>query len=251
MARTVDQAAHAGRRTQFLDAAEILLHTKGYERMSVQDVWSQVGASKGAFYHYFASKQALIEAVMERMADQIAAALAPLVADPDVPALEKLQSFFTGLGRWKAQRRELLVALLRVWQSDDNAVVRQKLRPGIADRIAPLLAGVLEQGAREASLAVTHPEATSRVVVALVQDLNDRLAELILSFDATGRPGLPAAQETVAAHTQALERILGLAGHSVVLVEPAVLSPWFTAAPTAPTVTATGSAIGGDDISTL
>ena len=30
MARTVDQAAHAGRRTQFLDAAEILLRTKGY-----------------------------------------------------------------------------------------------------------------------------------------------------------------------------------------------------------------------------
>ncbi|WP_433519609.1 TetR/AcrR family transcriptional regulator [Nonomuraea sp. CA-143628] len=229
MARTVDQAAHAGRRAQFLDAAELLLHTKGYERMSVQDVWSQVGASKGAFYHYFDSKQALVEAVMERMADQIAAAVAPLAADPDAPALEKLQSFFTGLGRWKAQRRDLLVALLRVWQSDDNAVVRQKLRPGIADRIAPLLAGILEQGARETTLAVTHPDATGRVLVALVQDLNDRLAEMIVSFDATGGPDLSAAQETVAAHTQALERILGLAEHCLVLVEPTVLRPWFTA----------------------
>ncbi|MFD2350999.1 TetR/AcrR family transcriptional regulator [Nonomuraea ferruginea] len=123
-----------------MDAAEILLRTKGYERMSVQDVWSQVGASKGAFYHYFDSKQALVEAVMERMADQIAAALAPRATDPDAPALQKLQSFLIGLGRWKDQRRDLLVALLRVWQSDDNAVVRQKLRPTIADRIAPLLA---------------------------------------------------------------------------------------------------------------
>lgn len=244
MARKVDQAAHAGRRTQFLDAAEILLRTKGYERMSVQDVWSQVGASKGAFYHYFDSKQALVEAVMERMADQIAAALAPLATDPDAAALQKLQSFFAGLGRWKAQRRDLLVALLRVWQSDDNAVVRQKLRPGIADRIAPLLAGILEQGARENTLAVTHPEATGRVLVALIQDLNDRLAEMVLSFDATGRPDLSGAQDTVAAHTQAVERILGLAEDSVVLVEPAVLSPWFTAAPTS-------SATGGDDIPTL
>ncbi|WP_440106065.1 TetR/AcrR family transcriptional regulator [Streptosporangium sp. H16] len=230
MARTVDQAAHAGRRAQFLDAAQHLLHTKGYERMSVHDVWSKVGASKGAFYHYFDSKQALVEAVMERMADQIAAALAPVAADPHAPALEKLQSFFTGLGRWKAQRRDLLVALLEVWQSDDNAIVRQKLRPGIADRIAPLLAGILEQGAREAALTLTHPQATGRLLVALLQDLNDRLAEMILSFDATGRPDLPAALDTVAAHTQALERILGLPEQSILLVESAVLRPWFTAA---------------------
>jgi AcrR family transcriptional regulator len=228
VARTVDQAAHAQRRAQFLDAAEDLLRTKGYERMSVHDVWSGLDASKGAFYHYFDSKQALVEAVMERMADQIAEALAPVAADPDTPSLGKLQGFFAALGRWKGQRRDLLVALLRVWQSDDNALVRQKLRPGVADRIAPLLADILQQGAREGDLTVAHPEQTARVLISLVQDLNEELAGLVLSFDQTRQPDLSAVQETVEAYTHALARILGVAEGSLVLVEPAVLRPWFT-----------------------
>jgi hypothetical protein len=62
-----------------------------------------------------------------------------------------------------------------VWQSDDNAIVRQKLRPGIADRIAPLLAGIIDQGVREGVFTAVYPEQTALVIVSLVQDLNDRL----------------------------------------------------------------------------
>ncbi|KAB8188497.1 hypothetical protein FH608_044535 [Nonomuraea phyllanthi] len=162
------------------------------------------------------------------MADQIATALAPVATDPDLPGLEKLRRFFGALGRWKGRRRDLLLALLRVWQSDDNAVVRQKLRPGIADRVAPLLAAVLRRARDDGETAVPYPEQTARVVVSLIQDLNDRLGDMVLSFDETGRPDLPAAQETVAAYTCALERILGLPAESIVLVDPAVLRSWFT-----------------------
>ena len=38
MARTVDQVAHALRRDEFLDVAQRLLETKGYEQVSIQDV---------------------------------------------------------------------------------------------------------------------------------------------------------------------------------------------------------------------
>ncbi|TDD24785.1 hypothetical protein [Nonomuraea diastatica] len=44
-------------------------------------------------------------------------------------------------------------------------------------------------------------------VVSLVQDLNNRLGDMVLSFDETGHPDLPAAQETVVAYACALERV--------------------------------------------
>ena len=55
--------AHAVRRDEFVDAAQRLIQSPGYEQMSVQDVLDELGASKGAFYHYFDSKEALLEAV--------------------------------------------------------------------------------------------------------------------------------------------------------------------------------------------
>lgn len=233
MARTVDDEAHALRREEFLDVAQRLLETKGYERMSVQDVLAGLGASKGAFYHYFGSKQALLEAVVDRLADAVAASLAPMAAEPDAAAMDKLGRFFAALAAWKSRRRDLLIALLRVWQSDDNAIVRQKLRPGIAGRIAPLLADVVDQGVREGVFTAPYPDQTARVIVALVQDLNDRLATLLLATESreTGqgdrRSIMRTVEHTIAAYTDALERILGAPTGSVLLVDPDMLRPWF------------------------
>jgi AcrR family transcriptional regulator len=66
MARTLDPAAHALRRDAFVDAAQRLIQAKGYEQMSLQDVVDELDASRGAFYHYFDSKVALLEAVVRR-----------------------------------------------------------------------------------------------------------------------------------------------------------------------------------------
>src|ERR1700724_1817144 len=85
VARTVNATLHTVRRDAFLDVAQRLVETKGYEAMSVQDVLDELDASKGAFYHYFDSKQALLEAVVERFADGAIASLAPVLNDPKLP----------------------------------------------------------------------------------------------------------------------------------------------------------------------
>ena len=77
MARTLNPAAHAVRREAFVDAAERLIQVKGYEQMSVQDVLDELDASRGAFYHYFDSKAALLDAVIERMVDAAIAEVEP------------------------------------------------------------------------------------------------------------------------------------------------------------------------------
>jgi len=93
----LNAVARAIRREAFLDAAQRLMQGKGYEQMSVQDVLDELDASRGAFYHYFDSKAALLEAVVERMVDTVTAAFAPMVADPDLPATAKFERLFTGI----------------------------------------------------------------------------------------------------------------------------------------------------------
>lgn len=224
MARTVDQTAHALRRDAFLDVAQQLIQAKGYARMSVQDVLAALNTSKGAFYHYFDSKQALLEALIERTADTLTSHLAP-VATQRGPALDRLQRFFAALAGWKLQHRDELLRLLEVWYSDDNAVVRQKLRPRLTARIAPLLARIVGDGVAQGAFSAPYPDQTARVLVSLVNDLNDALGELLLTTE-PGRATHSVVQATIAASTAALERVLGIPGGSLVVVDPAAVTAW-------------------------
>jgi hypothetical protein len=165
-----------------------------------------------------------VEAVLA-LADATAATLTPIAGDPDLAALDKLLHF-SALARWRAQRRDLLVSLARMWCSDDNAVLRQKLRPGIADRIAPLLADIIGQGVQEGVFTAAYPDQMGCVIVSLIQDLNDRLAELLLAAE-PGQRTLRTAEHTIAAYTDALERILGVPAGSVVLIKTQTQGPWF------------------------
>src|SRR2546422_11214617 len=122
MARTVNATLHMVRRDAFLDVAQRLVQAKGYEAMSIQDVLVELEASKGAFYHYFDSKQALLEAVVERFADVAIADLAPVLDDPKLPAPRKLERFFKGNARRKAGQKKLVLAIIEIWDSDGNGI---------------------------------------------------------------------------------------------------------------------------------
>ena len=150
MPRTVDEAAHAKRREAFLDAAQRLIETKGYERMTIQDVLDDVGTSKGAFYHYFDSKQALLEGLLVRLVDALDGPLTRCVNDAALPTLDKLRQFFAAIVRVSTEQRELALAMLPVLFSDENAIVREKLRARIPEQLAPLLGGSSSRGSRNA-----------------------------------------------------------------------------------------------------
>ena len=67
MARKVNEQEYAEKRNEILEAAQRLVFTKGYERMTIQDLQAELKISSGAFYHYFGSKPAVLEALAERM----------------------------------------------------------------------------------------------------------------------------------------------------------------------------------------
>src|SRR4029077_14184009 len=106
MARTLNPTLHTVRRDAFLDVAQRFVQTKGFDAMSIQDVLDELDASKGAFYHYFDSKQALLEAVVDRFADAAMATIDPILNDADLPAARKLERIFSGIASFKAQQKE-------------------------------------------------------------------------------------------------------------------------------------------------
>jgi AcrR family transcriptional regulator len=230
MARTLDPVAHAVRREAFLDAGQRLIATKGYAQLSIQDVLDELSSSKGAFYHYFDSKAALLEGVVSRMVDAATASLAPAVADPDRSALEKFDAVFSGLASFKAERKELILALIRVWLSDDNAVVREHFRRGVVATLTPLLATIIRQGVAEGSFTTASPDHAARVFISLVLGANEAATDLFVAHQ-DGAVIFEEVERTLEAFAEAFERILGARPGSMWFANrSAVLREWFVEA---------------------
>jgi AcrR family transcriptional regulator len=219
-------AAQAVRREAFVDAALQLIAAKGYEQMSVQDVLEEVGASKGAFYHYFDSKRALLLAAVERMTDVALATLEPLLDDPHLSALQKLEGFFGGIAAWKGERKELMVATMETWASEDNALVREKFRRFTRDRLVPIIAAIVRQGVDEGVFAVSSADETAIVVVAHIQGFQEVAGELYFARRA-GTISFEAFERAYAASLEVLDRILGLPVGSFRGLDRATLRVWF------------------------
>ncbi len=226
MARTLNLAVHTVRREAFVEAAQRLMQTRGWEQMSIQDVLDALQASRGAFYHYFDSKQALLEAVIERMVDAGLGSIQPIVEDPNLRAGAKLVQVFGGIGRWKTDRKDLILAFLDVWLSDDHAVVREHFRRELVSRFVPVLARIVRQGVEEGSFHVQSPDETARVLMMLLQGVQEEATHLFVARQANSI-GYDEVVSRLGAYSGAFERLLGVEAGSISLVDRSILKAWY------------------------
>ncbi len=226
MARAVKEEEHTEKRNAILDAAQRLIYTKGYEQMTIQDILDALQISKGAFYHYFDSKQDLMDALIERMIEEADRLIRPIAYDPQLPALEKFQRLLGTLNRWKTAQKAFLLELLHVWYSDENAIMRQKLFTRALKQTTSYLMVIIYQGIEEGVMVLSYPDQVSDVLLNLILGMGDTLARLLLS-KGPGRDNLLHAERLIAASNEALERILGAPAGSLHLTDSEILREWF------------------------
>lgn len=72
---------------------------KGYEQTSVRMILERSGVTTGSFYHFFPSKQALFEAVMEAFIAEYIAAFAAICENHALPAAQRCTLLFDELAK--------------------------------------------------------------------------------------------------------------------------------------------------------
>ena len=157
-------------RDLILDAVDVLLARYGYGKMTVDDVAKQVGIGKGTIYLHFPSKEELVLAHIDRIAETV---------------IRKLQELAGSTDSIDRRLRRMLV--LRVLQRFDSvAHYSQNLGDLLSSVRAPLLLrrqayfekeaavfeGLLREGARLGSHDCPDPLPTSLV---LIQSTNSLL----------------------------------------------------------------------------
>ena len=91
----VTEAHSAARRQQIIDAAYRCFARKGFHQATMRDIYAESGLSVGAVYHYFSSKDAIIQASFEFDYERSLALLtAAMENDDPLKALHELIDFF-------------------------------------------------------------------------------------------------------------------------------------------------------------
>jgi AcrR family transcriptional regulator len=228
MARVVKEEEYAVKVNEILDAAQHLFFTKGYEGMTIADILDALQISKGAFYHYFESKAAVLEGFIERMQHGIEQAMLPIIHDPTLTAIEKFHSFFGTLDHLRFEHRAAAIELMRVWYTDENAIVRTKVDDAVIARRSPLLNEIVQQGLREGAFTTAHPDRAGEVILYLLNGMANSHMKLFLALD-EGADEQHTVDEIIAvyaAYMDAVERALGAPEQSLRRIDVEAVKMW-------------------------
>lgn len=211
------------RKNEFLDTAMRLFMERGYEDTSVNAIIDAVGVSKGAFYHYFKTKEDLLDELAARASVQAMKVIQPIVDDSSLSAVEKFNAVFAATNAFKAQNRELVLTIAHAFYGDRNVLLRSRMNRRSIEMIGPVLARIIQQGNEEATMSVSHPEITARFVLetgaSMVSEFAKRLPEI---------PHDPDAAEAILlqlrVYTEGVERILGVQPGELTLVDESMVT---------------------------
>jgi AcrR family transcriptional regulator len=219
------------RLNEFLDAAQRLFMEKGYDDTPISAIIDAVGVSKGAFYHYFSSKEELLDAISERTAQAGKGIMNAIADDTVLTAREKLNRVFASSMAFKARNRGVILTLLKVMYDDRNLRLRKRMEKRSLEVNAPIIARILAQGKIEGTFDLDDPYESAALILQLGSAMVERIASeaIAVASRASEAPATPSAaadqvRSAMRSYREAITRILGAAPGSVVFEEDDVIS---------------------------
>ena len=214
------------RRSELIACAQKLFYSKGYESTSVSDIVKAVGVAQGTFYYYFDSKTAVLEAVVDELIAQAQAILQEIVADETLAAIPKWIQAMQVVNNWKMERKDEMIALLRLLQKGENALLQHKMRMQAIQVLSPELAKIIAQGVEESVFETESIQDSAEVALAITQPFRATIKDTLLNPDKYDDPAALAWRKLASVQT-AIERILGAPPGSLPIIDEQTLAAWF------------------------
>jgi TetR/AcrR family transcriptional repressor of nem operon len=142
-------------RQHILDTAQRIIGAKGFSAVGLNEILAAAGVPKGSFYHYFASKDAFGEALLESYFAGYLKSVDATLSAPGSTAAQQLMNYWEN---WKETQAncdpngKCLAVKLGAEVADLSEAMRLVLNRGTAEIIARL-ASAIDRGIAEKSIA--------------------------------------------------------------------------------------------------
>jgi AcrR family transcriptional regulator len=162
--RKVDPVKHEQKRLEILGAAINCFTRDGFRGASTTDICTEAGISPGHLYHYFPSKVAIIEAMVDLGLARAAERLEKILAAPDV-----IEALLTDIEdtclRFRPAQALNLDGLAEAARNPDFAKAIERHTEAVRRLWADFLHQAQSQGRVDPGL---DPDATANILIALI-----------------------------------------------------------------------------------
>ena len=154
-------------------AALRLFARKGYANASLEEIATRAGFTKGAVYHFFKSKEALLIALLRDIEERSIGKTTLALEQTDGGAMDKLVRFKNLQAQWAARNADDLAIL--IWVSVESAHRKSAVRSQVLHiyaRIEEALTGIIEAGKKSGEFPADLPVADVVTWMISLHDVN-------------------------------------------------------------------------------
>lgn len=149
------------RRNEILDVAERLFCTRGYDQTSTNDILAEIGIARGTLYYHFTSKEDILDAMIDRILDEIVRRTTRIALDTSVPVLERLtQSVLAANVDTKTGDM-----ILEQMHKPQNALMHAKMQERLLKQLIPMFTKLIEDGISQGLMQSDDPENTIEMLL--------------------------------------------------------------------------------------
>ncbi len=208
-------------RSELVEAAWELFAHNGYEGTTVNAIIEKVGLSKGAFYHYFESKEDVLDAVVEHVTEHVIEDVDPMLRDAGRDANHKLDCLISVFRSWKEENLEMVRNISLVLEKDENIIIRHKIDRRTDELLMPLLVEIITQGIEEGLYDVEDPQTAAEMVTIVFHAWREMQMRALMEAEQDGNAEdvEDKLRRRIRGMARLLERFLGAPSGTLVLME--------------------------------
>jgi len=159
------------RRAEIIAAARQLFITKGVAKTSVSSIVKSAGVAQGTFYWHFTSKDEVINAVVEEMAEEVCSAITAISQAAGLDPLQKLARIWEILIENVTKETKLLEFL----HKEENRQLHDQLAQEVTKRLGPVFVRIINDGVAVGVFDTPYPEEAVAFLVAVTGTIHEEI----------------------------------------------------------------------------
>ena len=148
---------------QILDALQNLMESRSIQSISVSEIAQTAGMGKGSIYYYFPSKDAILQALVERNYEKPLQTAKSLAYQREIPPFTRMAMIFQAC---RNSSSEFLKSQDQTESSTQTRIfIHQKYVNHIITELKPVLAEIIRQGVESGEIHFDDPESLAEIVL--------------------------------------------------------------------------------------
>lgn len=149
---------------QILDALQSLMENQKLQNITVSEIAQTAGIGKGSIYYYFSSKEAILQAMIERNYKKPLETAKDLAKRTDIPPFTRMAMILQACKNSSIEYMRQDVSTSSIG-AQEQAYLHQKYVNYLISELKPELTSIIEQGIAIGEIHFEYPAALAEIVL--------------------------------------------------------------------------------------